>query len=34
MFYAAAFVPLTYFIDRMAYRAYHTRLARTNAKKA
>jgi hypothetical protein len=34
MFYAAAFVPLTYFIDRMAYRAYQKRTARTKAKRA
>lgn len=33
VFYAAAFVPLTYFIDRTAYRSYQKRLARTNAKK-
>src|SRR2546430_10843575 len=33
LFYAAAFVPLTYFIDRTAYRAYEKRLARANEKK-
>jgi hypothetical protein len=33
LFYAAAFVPLTYFIDRTAYRAYEKRLARSNPKK-
>ncbi len=33
VFYAAAFVPLTYFIDRTAYRAYHKRLARASTKK-
>jgi hypothetical protein len=34
LFYAAAFVPLTYFVDRMAYRAHQKRVARMNAKKA
>lgn len=33
VFYALAFVPLTYFIDRTAYRSYQKRLARTNEKK-
>jgi hypothetical protein len=33
IFYALAFVPLTYFIDRTAYRSYQKRLARTNEKK-
>jgi hypothetical protein len=28
IFYAVAFVPLTYFVDRMAYRTYQKRLAR------
>lgn len=28
VFYAAAFIPLTYWIDRTAYRAYQKRLAR------
>src|SRR5437899_7281250 len=32
VFYAAAFVPLTYFIDRTAYRSYQRRLERNNAK--
>jgi hypothetical protein len=27
-FYAAAFVPLTYFVDRTAYRSYQRRLAK------
>jgi hypothetical protein len=34
VFYAAAFVPLTYFIDRTAYRSYQKRLARTTEKKS
>ena len=29
-FYAAAFIPLTYWIDRTAYRAYQKRLARAS----
>jgi hypothetical protein len=33
LFYAAAFIPLTYFIDRMAYRSYERRLARADPKK-
>lgn len=33
VFYALAFVPLTYFIDRTAYRSYQKRQARTNEKK-
>ncbi len=33
-FYAAAFVPLTYWIDRTAYRSYQKRVARQSAKKA
>ena len=32
VFYAAAFVPLTYFIDRTAYRSYQRRLERNNTK--
>lgn len=32
-FYAAAFVPLTYWIDRTAYRSYQKRVARQSAKK-
>jgi hypothetical protein len=28
VFYAAAFVPLTYFVDRTAYRSYQRRLAK------
>jgi hypothetical protein len=32
--YAVAFVPLTYFVDRTAYRAYLRRLERANAKKS
>jgi hypothetical protein len=31
--YAVAFIPLTYFVDRIAYRSYHKRLARQNEKK-
>jgi hypothetical protein len=31
LFYAAAFVPLTYFVDRTAYRSYQRRLARKAA---
>jgi len=30
VFYAAAFIPLTYWIDRTAYRAYQKRLARAS----
>jgi hypothetical protein len=33
VFYAAAFIPLTYWIDRTAYRTYQKRLARQSAKK-
>jgi hypothetical protein len=33
LFYAGAFVPLTYFVDRMAYRTYERRVAKTGAKK-
>ncbi len=33
IFYAGAFVPLTYFIDRTAYRSYQKRVARANEKK-
>ena len=33
VFYAGAFVPLTYFVDRTAYRTYLRRLERSNAKK-
>src|SRR5437899_5183199 len=32
LFYAAAFVPLTYFIDRTAYRSYEKRKARASEK--
>jgi|SRR4051812_12936131 hypothetical protein len=32
VFYAAAFVPLTYWIDRTAYRTYQRRVARSAAK--
>jgi hypothetical protein len=34
VFYAAAFVPLTYFVDRTAYRTYLRRLERADAKKS
>jgi hypothetical protein len=34
VFYAAAFIPLTYFIDRTAYRSYEKRLARADEKKS
>jgi hypothetical protein len=33
-FYAAAFVPLTYFVDRTAYRTYLRRRDRAGAKKS
>lgn len=33
VFYAAAFIPLTYFIDRTAYRSYLKRRDRPSAKK-
>jgi hypothetical protein len=33
LFYAAAFVPLTYWIDRTAYRAYQRRVAKQSGKK-
>lgn len=33
LFYAVAFVPLTYWIDRTAYRAYQRRLAKQSVKK-
>ena len=33
VFYAAAFVPLTYFVDRTAYRTYLRRLERADSKK-
>ncbi|HZO35163.1 MAG TPA: hypothetical protein VFB17_08815 [Gaiellaceae bacterium] len=33
LFYALAFVPLTYWIDRTAYRSYERRLAKRSAKK-
>ena len=33
LFYAAAFVPLTYFVDRTAYRSYQRRLAKKTAPK-
>jgi accessory gene regulator protein AgrB len=29
-FYAVAFVPLTYWVDRTAYRSYQKRLARSS----
>ena len=32
LLYAAAFVPLTYWIDRTAYRTYQRRLAKNAAK--
>ena len=32
IFYAAAFVPLTYWIDRTAYRTYQRRVAKSAAK--
>jgi hypothetical protein len=31
--YAVAFIPLTYFVDRIAYRSYEKRLARQDQKK-
>jgi hypothetical protein len=34
VFYAAAFVPLTYFVDRTAYRTYLRRIERAGAKKS
>jgi hypothetical protein len=34
VFYAAAFIPLTYWIDRTAYRSYQKRVARQSVKKA
>jgi hypothetical protein len=34
VFYAAAFVPLTYFVDRTAYRTYLKRVDRAGAKKS
>ena len=34
LFYAAAFIPLTYFIDRTAYRSYLKRLDRQSGGKA
>jgi hypothetical protein len=34
IFYAGAFIPLTYFVDRTAYRSYLRRLERTNEKKS
>ena len=34
VFYAVMFVPLTYVVDRTAYRSYQKRLARQNAPKA
>jgi hypothetical protein len=30
VFYAVAFVPLTYWVDRTAYRSYQKRLARSS----
>jgi len=32
VFYAAAFIPLTYWIDRTAYRTYQKRVSRQSAK--
>jgi hypothetical protein len=32
--YGLAFIPFTYLMDRMAYRAYQRRLARSNAAKS
>ncbi len=34
IFYAGAFIPLTYFVDRTAYRSYLRRLERSNEKKS
>jgi hypothetical protein len=34
VFYAVAFVPLTYWIDRTAYRSYQKRVARAAGKKS
>ncbi len=34
VFYAVAFVPLTYWIDRTAYRTYLKRLERQSGKKS
>lgn len=34
VFYALAFIPLTYFVDRVAYRSYQKRLARQDSKKS
>ena len=34
IFYGLAFIPLTYWIDRTAYRTYQRRLAKQSAKKA
>jgi hypothetical protein len=34
LFYAVAFVPLTYWIDRTAYRSYQKRVARQSQPKA
>jgi hypothetical protein len=34
LFYGIAFVPLTYLIDRTAYRSYQKRVARAGAKKS
>jgi hypothetical protein len=33
VFYAVAFVPLTYWVDRTAYRSYQKRLTRASGKK-
>jgi hypothetical protein len=33
LFYAAAFIPLTYWIDRTAYRSYQKRVARQSGRK-
>jgi accessory gene regulator protein AgrB len=33
VFYALAFVPLTYWVDRTAYRSYQKRLARSSSGK-
>jgi hypothetical protein len=34
VFYALAFIPLTYWIDRTAYRTYQRRLAKQSTKKS
>ena len=32
--YAVAFIPLTYWVDRIAYRSYQKRMAKLDAKKS